>query len=1044
MSPSDLARPVALSFALAIFAGWLGSGIKISGLTLMSILNGCRLVEGRLSNLPYGSTPKLAPKAFLTPESTALLRRFGRQKHAGLEMQYSMFLANLLLGNTSKAISVLQAHSSGGSTGAEVQCDLSVAYLAQYRARAKPSDLLTAFSLAFTPVTLRSTNSSLAIRFNRALVLEYLHLTRSAELAWKSYLQADASLPWTREVQLRLQRIQVFSEVPEKDPDLTEKLVNGDSGTVERFVNDQPYSARYLFEDELLGRWARASKKKNKAEADRLLLLMERMGQAFRIVREDAGAQDLSAAIKNVTHDGLAPLIAGHLSFQEGVDSEKSDSFADAYEFYRRAALQLSAAGSPYARWAILRQGVCAYYLARYEESLALLRSALTGAEPRRYPSLFGRSLWMQGVVNFVKGNQIEALENHRESLRYFARLRDTAAVGFLHSLVAADLRDLGRRELAWTHRLKALSLLHHLTDARRVYSVLWEAAEAAYSEARPRLALQILDELLLRISERSLPGVVAESYIRRSALRAALGDETGALADLKAGAASARAVGDAELRRRVNADLGAAEARFYTRINPARALECFGKALSYYEAAGYLVDSANIRMERATILSRSGRLGEAVADLEYGIREFERKYTDLSGARNRLQYIGEARDLIEEMIQLQVGSLHNPSAGNRYAEMLRVLDRRAIISRVRSSKGIEVQNEKSDSPLIVSALDGLPDDLRIVSYALAGKDLLVWVASSQATHFVAIRNIRKELNNAIGNIISMRAMTPRVIYSQLYKQLIEPIDHYFGSASVILFIPDDILAAVPFAALYDDKRSRFLVEEHAVAVAPSIRVATELLTRAKLRGWPKSPVALILANPSIDRVRYPNLPSLSAADREGKNIARLYRSAYVSRGAEATKTKFEQLAPKSNIIHLAVHSVLEPSSYGSALLFASEREQYESLLTHEDISHLDLSGIRIVVAASCESGSFARGWREGDMSLGWSFLEAGSPSVLVSLWEIDDSVGSEFLTSFHAELLKRESPIQALRSVQMAFLRRSLDGKENPLNWATFELIGY
>jgi CHAT domain-containing protein len=90
------------------------------------------------------------------------------------------------------------------------------------------------------------------------------------------------------------------------------------------------------------------------------------------------------------------------------------------------------------------------------------------------------------------------------------------------------------------------------------------------------------------------------------------------------------------------------------------------------------------------------------------------------------------------------------------------------------------------------------------------------------------------------------------------------------------------------------------------------------------------------------------------------------------------------------------------------------------------------------VVLSACDTG---RGEITGDgvVGLSRSFVAAGAPSVLVSLWAVDDSSTSELMGEFYRQLQSQPNKAQALRQAMLKIRRQ----KTNPFYWAAFTLIG-
>jgi CHAT domain-containing protein len=109
-----------------------------------------------------------------------------------------------------------------------------------------------------------------------------------------------------------------------------------------------------------------------------------------------------------------------------------------------------------------------------------------------------------------------------------------------------------------------------------------------------------------------------------------------------------------------------------------------------------------------------------------------------------------------------------------------------------------------------------------------------------------------------------------------------------------------------------------------------------------------------------------------------------------------------------------------------------------DSWLNLFDIFNLQL-GAELTVLSACETGMSAV-W-EGDELLGLArgFLYAGTPSLVVSLWTVNDRSTAELMRHFYGALQKGASKTSALQKavieVKAAF--------PHPYYWAPFMLMG-
>jgi CHAT domain-containing protein len=93
------------------------------------------------------------------------------------------------------------------------------------------------------------------------------------------------------------------------------------------------------------------------------------------------------------------------------------------------------------------------------------------------------------------------------------------------------------------------------------------------------------------------------------------------------------------------------------------------------------------------------------------------------------------------------------------------------------------------------------------------------------------------------------------------------------------------------------------------------------------------------------------------------------------------------------------------------------------------------------VALSACETGlgKVSR----GDEVWGFtrSFLSAGAPSLLVSLWPVGDDATELLMTSMYSDLMRGGAPAAALRkAVDVVMSRPEFS---DPMFWAAFSLVG-
>ncbi len=277
-----------------------------------------------------------------------------------------------------------------------------------------------------------------------------------------------------------------------------------------------------------------------------------------------------------------------------------------------------------------------------------------------------------------------------------------------------------------------------------------------------------------------------------------------------------------------------------------------------------------------------------------------------------------------------------------------------------------------------------------------------------------------------------------------LDRILIQPIRDQLpaNAESPVVFIPQDTLFLVPFAALQDES-GRYLVEKHTSLVGVSVATLALSAEQQRRVAAGGGTGVLVVGNPVMPSLRVKEgqplvpLPDLPAAEQEAMEIAELF-SAKALIGSEATKENVVARMPSARILHFATHGLLDRESEGylSALALAPA-EGDAGFLTMREIEKMKLSA-ELAVLSACDT---AQGQLTGDGVLGFSraFMAAGVPSLVVSLWAIPDAPTAMLMREFYRGLLQKRDKAQALRQATLLTMKKYPD----PGNWAAFELIG-
>jgi CHAT domain-containing protein len=259
--------------------------------------------------------------------------------------------------------------------------------------------------------------------------------------------------------------------------------------------------------------------------------------------------------------------------------------------------------------------------------------------------------------------------------------------------------------------------------------------------------------------------------------------------------------------------------------------------------------------------------------------------------------------------------------------------------------------------------------------------------------------------------------------------------------------IPDEALHLVPFAALrrsLGGEGGRYLFEDFVIGVAPSLRIFLETRRRdVNLRGA-SSIQELIVSDPAFDRTIDPDLRVLNAGAIEAK-IATVFPGSELLRGREATREAFLELGRKFEILYFGGHSILNTRNpMLSSMLFAPEvGDPNRGALYASELLRRRLPKTRLVILASCKTGVGKLSSSEGVESLARPFLAIGVPSVIASLWSVNDRATADFFLRLHRHLEPGFDPVAALRATQLDYLKAGASYRRRTSVWAAFDVIG-
>ncbi len=258
----------------------------------------------------------------------------------------------------------------------------------------------------------------------------------------------------------------------------------------------------------------------------------------------------------------------------------------------------------------------------------------------------------------------------------------------------------------------------------------------------------------------------------------------------------------------------------------------------------------------------------------------------------------------------------------------------------------------------------------------------------------------------------------------------------YLVEPRSLVLAPSQANAAIPYELMYDREKASFLSLNYSFGRFSALSAQDTASLMAVSAGREEIPpgeeiAPVIISNPTQD------LPSAAV---EG----RLVRDLFLQAGLPQERVKFfetfkarekvwDQNASSVNVVHYAGHG-----DFDAIMPLASRL-----LLADQDLTALDIlykikfARLPIVFANACISGRM--GTAQG---LPYSFLRAGAPNYVGSLWPVGDVQALIFSVVFYSKLLSGYDIGEAVRAGKVAGYTLERE-KMADFTWASFLMYG-
>jgi CHAT domain-containing protein/Tfp pilus assembly protein PilF len=391
----------------------------------------------------------------------------------------------------------------------------------------------------------------------------------------------------------------------------------------------------------------------------------------------------------------------------------------------------------------------------------------------------------------------------------------------------------------------------------------------------------------------------------------------------------------------------------------------------------------------------------------------------------------------------------------------------------------------KYPEPITLAETQRMLDDKTVLlSYSLAESESFLFAVSRNdflVKRLPAEKTISAEVQELLAAITDKNNPAPlayRRHATSLSQQLLQPASRMLTGKKTLIIVADGALHRLPFEVLFqpnaplrgDLRELPYLIRQFAISYAPSASVLAQLQKESH-ESAPKSfiafgdptyqqsdadavPVTLRAAN--AGRLNFQPLAySHSEVDGIAQLFARTDREVFLQDAATEENVKAPERLSSYRMVHFSTHGYVNearPRFSGLVLSLSAQASpnktnpqspisnppSEDGLLAAYEIFNLKLNA-DLVVLSACETGLGKEVKGEGLMSLTRAFMYAGAPSVVVSLWNVNDESAADLMIRFYRHLQAGKSKSEALRQAQLETI------KDNgfPFFWAPFVLVG-
>lgn len=474
-------------------------------------------------------------------------------------------------------------------------------------------------------------------------------------------------------------------------------------------------------------------------------------------------------------------------------------------------------------------------------------------------------------------------------------------------------------------------------------------------------------------------------------------------------------------------------------------------------KAFRFVDQNKSVLLLEATQSEAAYRLGELPDSLIQKDQKFLKRQSELQA------------QLLEKRLKTEKDSLRNML--NEVS-----LEMSTFIGKVKNDYPKYYQLKYTQKEIQIDAIQLLLDDeTALIEYVITDSTLHIFIITNDNASWIPRTILAETLNEKIHDfhhILSDYVVVRKdqdkswTDYVELahwfYLNLLNPVLESRNNISNLIIIPDGDLGHLPFETflIAEAKENNDYASLYYVLNDYNISYNySATLWKENKEATPQSDnqeIFAVAANYDIkidsgmtntrlakDQILRGILSPLPAARKEVENLAEHYNGHFIF-DTLASERNVKEMIEDYSIIHFATHGLLnEKRPMLSSLVLTEDGDSVENNFWQAyEISKMELNA-DLVVLSACETGFGKFETGNGIASLARAFMYTGSPSLVVSLWQVNDNSTGSLIKYFYAGLAEDMNKDEALRKAKLSYIKNAKGLAAHPAYWSPFILMG-